>query len=136
AVPPTLPVLTLKALGPEWLKWLRARNTAGEGAASTTVGYGRILENFLYKHPIAEMPIQTITIDDVCAFVEDASRGREPNTGRNRAAAVTALFAWARSRDARAWMGPIRLATNPMRDELVRALVPKKGSKAAQQNVV
>ena len=135
-LPPALPLVTLEALGPKWIEWLRARNANGEGAESTSDGYERILNTTVYPHSIAKKAIQEITVDDAAQFVEDVSKGCEDNTARNRSAALTALFKWARTRDARRWMSTIKLAGNPMRDEIVRDAIPKKGSRAAQKNVI
>jgi site-specific recombinase XerD len=135
-LPPSLPLVTLEHLGPKWIEWLRARNASGEGAESTSDGYERILNTSVYTHAIANKPIQDVTVDDAAQFVEDVSKGCEDNTARNRSAALTALFKWTRTRDARRWMGNIKLAANPMRDEIVRDAIPKKGSRAAQKNVI
>jgi integrase len=133
---PVQSTITLATLGPKWLEWLREQNANGKGSESTTRGYASILESIVYRHPIAEKPLRDVTVKACASFVSDVSDGCTDNTARNRIAAVTALFTWARSRASEPYVMGIELPTNPMKDEIVRAVVPKGGSRAAARSVV
>ncbi len=112
----TVAPATIRSLHEGWLKY---RKTHPKTSANTWSQLDSNMRIHILTHAIADKPIAAITPKVLRAWVQEMRTGVAANTAKNIAASLTKFF-----RDARA-EGWVELATNPMKDEIVREEIPE-----------
>ncbi len=125
---PATPHKTIADLSETWLRFRRDHPRTGP---NTYDQFKTNMNAHILPHPIARRPIVDLSPHELAKWMKGVASRVAPNTAGNVCWSLTEFFKDVRGQD---WGIPLPL--NPMKDEIVRAEVPRRVNLAGKGNVI